>query len=302
MRKIEFRICKNVSEQRKQIIKIINKSSIDAPYQWLLPFTGHEFFQISTGNCGVIRGFETITATVIFTGTSLGVYASELVCLVLHQDPIFLNIIAVVMLSGIPMCNINDHIFEKRWKSKQRSAYLMENSLRQLNYIPAASCFERFLDFGTGSATDWTLNVSQTLCVTNHQDEDAYLLWIIDSENIFLIDPIETVIPPNESRLFTVRFRPNAESEAFSFLLCGDCQHKTYRDDNLTVKLKHTWFRIPCIGNTWPPCTEWTTEWDCPIEVVLPPTVPLRTAFTNFMLSNKLGIPMHFKFQAPPDT
>ncbi|VVC92643.1 unnamed protein product [Leptidea sinapis] len=247
MRKIEFRICKNVSEQRKQIIKIINKSSIDAPYQWLLPFTGHEFFQISTGNCGVIRGFETITATVLFTGTSLGVYASELVCLVLHQDPIFLNIIAVVMLSGIPMCNINDHIFEKRWKSKQRSAYLMENSLRQLNYIPAASCFERFLDFGTGSATDWTLNVSQTLCVTNHQDEDA----------------------------------PNAESEAFSFLLCGDCQHKTYGDDNLTVKLKHTWFRIPCIGNTWPPCTEWTTEWDCPIE---------------------LGIPMHFKFQAPPDT
>lgn len=32
-------------------------------------------------------------------------------------------------------------------------------------------------------------------------------LVISDPDNVFIIDPIASVIPPNESRLFTVRFR-----------------------------------------------------------------------------------------------
>lgn len=48
-------------------------------------------------------------------------------------------------------------------------------------------------------------------------------------------------------------------------MMCGDYQFKVM--ENNEPKQKHTWFRIPCIGNTWSPCTEWTTEWDCPVEV-----------------------------------
>ncbi|CAG4911470.1 unnamed protein product [Colias eurytheme] len=300
-RKLVFRICKNVTEQRHETINIINKSAIDAPYQWLLPISGQGFFQISTGNCGVVRAFETITANVIFNGSALGIYTTELVCLVLHQEPIFLNVIAAVVLPGNPLYNIHDHVFEKNWKRKRRFVHLMENSLNRLDYIPPASAFERYLDFGTGSVTDITLNISQTLCITNHREEDVYIIWLLDPDNVFLIDPIEAVIPPNESRLFTIRFRPDFDNEVYGFLLCGDCQQKVY-DSNNEVKIKHTWFRIPCIGNTWSPCTEWTTEWDCPVEVVMPPTVPARTTFANFMLSNKHDIPMHFKFEAPSNT
>lgn len=42
-------------------------------------------YQISTGNCGVIRADESIRTTILFTGTALGVYTAELVCLVLNQ-------------------------------------------------------------------------------------------------------------------------------------------------------------------------------------------------------------------------
>ncbi|CAG9783873.1 unnamed protein product [Diatraea saccharalis] len=97
--------------------------------------------------------------------------------------------------------------------------------------------------------------------------------------------------------------RPKVDNEVYGYLICGDFQYKKYDSEDVnSAKLKHTWFRIPCIGNTWSPCTEWTTEWDCPVEVILPPTVPARTTFTNFMLSNKLEIPLHFKLEAPYST
>ncbi|XP_045785825.1 cilia- and flagella-associated protein 65-like isoform X1 [Maniola jurtina] len=303
-KKLVFRICKNVSEKRKEVINMINKSGVDATYQWLLPTGGQGFFQISKGNCGVIRAFENITTTITFSGIALGVYTAELVCLVLNQEPLYLNVIASVVLAGNPMYNIQDHVFEKNWKVKSRSAHLMENSLTCLSNIPSASVFERYLDFGTGSVSDVTMNISQTLCVTNHEKDDGCIQWIPDADNVFIIDPIACVIPPNESRLFTIRFRPKVDNEVYGYLLCGDYQYKKYdkENDEFVQKIKHTWFRIPCVGNTWPPCSVWKTEWDCPTEVVLPPTVPARTTFTNFMLSNKLDTPMHFKLQAPYNT
>lgn len=55
------------------------------------------------------------------------------------------------------------------------------------------------------------------------------------------------------------------DNEVYGFMMCGDYQFKVI--DNNEAKQKHTWFRIPCIGNTWGTCSEWTTEWDCPVEV-----------------------------------
>ncbi|CAH2086279.1 unnamed protein product [Euphydryas editha] len=302
-KRIVFDIIKNVSEQRQETINIINRSSADATYQWLVPVSGQGFFQISTGNCGVIRAFENITTTVIFSGVALGSYTAELVCLVLNQEPLYLNVIGSIVLPGTPMYKTQDHIFEKYWKRKSRSAHLMENSLNRLNYIPSASVFDRYLDFGTGSNTDLTMNISKTLCVTNHGQDDGCMQWFPDPDDIFYIDPITCVIPPNESRLFTVRFRPKTDNEVFGYLLCGDYQNKIYDVDNSDIiKVKHTLFRIPCVGNTWSPCTEWRTEWNCPIEIVLPPTVPTRTTFSNFLLSNKLDVPMHFKMEPPEKT
>ncbi|KAF9421864.1 hypothetical protein HW555_002304 [Spodoptera exigua] len=269
-KKLVFTICKNVTEQRKEVINIVNKSSVDTTYQWYMPASGQGCFQISTGNCGLIRAFETITTTVVFTGIPLGIYTGELVCLVLHQHPLFLNVFATVVLPGNPLLSIREHVFEKNWKQKSRSVHLMENSLNRLNYIPSASVFERYLDF--------------------------------DPDNIFLVDPIASVVPPNESRLFTVRFRPKIENEVYGYLMCGDYQVKKFMDITDEPRIKHSLFRIPCTGNTWMPCTEWMTEWDCPSEVILPPTVPTRTTFANFMLSNKFEIPMHFKFDPPYGT
>lgn len=59
--------------------------------------------------------------------------------------------------------------------------------------------------------------------------------------------------------------RPKIDNEVYGFMMCGDYQFKVVENDE--SKQNHTWFRIPCIGNTWTPCTEWTTEWDCPVEV-----------------------------------
>ncbi|XP_035436594.2 uncharacterized protein LOC118266999 isoform X2 [Spodoptera frugiperda] len=265
-----------------------------------MPASGQGCFQISTGNCGLIRAFETITTTVMFTGIPLGIYTGELVCLVLHQHPLFLNVYATVVLPGNPLLSIREHVYVKSWKQKSRSVHLMENSLNRLIYIPPASVFERYLDFGTGSVTDVTRNISQTICVTNHEDQEGYMQWMPDPDNVFLVDPIASVIPPNESRLFTVRYRPKIENEVYGYLMCGDYQVKKFVSDE--IRLKHLLFRIPCTGNTWMPCVEWVTEWDCPSEVILPPTVPTRTTFANFMLSNKFEIPMHFKFDPPYGT
>ncbi|KAF9809111.1 hypothetical protein SFRURICE_014209 [Spodoptera frugiperda] len=261
-KKLVFRICKNVTEQRKEVINIVNHSSVDTTYQWYMPASGQGCF----------------------------------------QHPLFLNVYATVVLPGNPLLSIREHVYVKSWKQKSRSVHLMENSLNRLNYIPPASVFERYLDFGTGSVTDVTRNISQTICVTNHEDQEGYMQWMPDPDNVFLVDPIASVIPPNESRLFTVRYRPKIENEVYGYLMCGDYQVKKFVNATDEIRLKHSLFRIPCTGNTWMPCVEWVTEWDCPSEVILPPTVPTRTTFANFMLSNKFEIPMHFKFDPPYGT
>lgn len=94
------------------------------------------------------------------------------------QDPLFLNVLATVLLPGNPLFNISDHVFEKNWKVKNRCSHLMENSLNRLSYVPSASVYERFLDFGEGSVFDVTRNISQTICVTNHEKEEGYIQWI----------------------------------------------------------------------------------------------------------------------------
>ncbi|KAI5634102.1 hypothetical protein NE865_13190 [Phthorimaea operculella] len=299
-RNLKFKVCKNENEPRRKEISMINTAPVDTIYQWMLPNGGQSCFQISTGNCGVIRAFESIKTAVIFTGTALGIYSAEMVCLVLHQEPLFLNVLASVTLPGNPLFNLENHIFENNWDDKSRSAHLMENSLNSLSYIPPASVFDRYLDFGAGCVRDVTKNISQTLCITNHLAHDGYIQWISDPDNVFIIDPVSAVIPPNESKLFTVRFRPKTDNEVYGYILCGDYQHNHQVGD--VMQLKHSIFRIPCVGNTWLPCTEWTTEWQCPTEIVLPPTVPARTTFTNFMLSNKLEISMYFKFEFPEGT
>lgn len=108
-----------------------------------------------------------------------------------------------------------------------------------MTYIPSASVYEKYVDFGTGSVVDNTLNISQTLCVTNHELQEGSITWVqgkyihsivikrnlnwvkdlrklfifdscklvADPDSVFLIDPITCEIPPNESRLFTIRFR-----------------------------------------------------------------------------------------------
>lgn len=97
-----------------------------------------------------------------------------------------MNVCAIVILSDNPLFNVNDHIFERGWKRKSRSAHLMENSLNRLSYIPCASVFERYLDFGIGSVFDVIRNISQTLSVTNHELDEGYIQWI-PGKNIFLL-------------------------------------------------------------------------------------------------------------------
>lgn len=86
--------------------------------------------------------------------------------------------IATVSLPASISYNVDEHIFEKHWKRKSRYNYYMENSLNRLTYIPSASVYERYLDFGMGSPTDISMNISQTLCVTNHEPVEGYMQWI----------------------------------------------------------------------------------------------------------------------------
>lgn len=50
-KKLKFRVCKNVSEQRKEIITLVNTSSVDTTYQWLMPPAGQGYFQVRIAQC-----------------------------------------------------------------------------------------------------------------------------------------------------------------------------------------------------------------------------------------------------------
>lgn len=81
-----------------------------------------------------------------------------------------------MVLPDNTLFNIDDHVTGRRC-GRSPSAHLMENSLKLLKYIPSATVFGSYLDFGVGNVKDVTKNISQTLCVTNHQEEEAYVQW-----------------------------------------------------------------------------------------------------------------------------
>lgn len=97
----------------------------------------------------------------------------------------YLTVLASVVLPGTPFYDLKNHIFQKYWKRKSRSAHLMENSLNRLTYIPSASVYEKYLDFGSGSVVDNTFNISQTLCVTNHELQEGSITWIQGEYRIY---------------------------------------------------------------------------------------------------------------------
>lgn len=60
--------------------------------------------------------------------------------------------------------------------------------------------------------------------------------------------------------------RPKVPEDVYGYVMFGDYQQKVVSEED--VKYKHSWFRIPCVGNTWSPCTDWPTQCDCPTEVM----------------------------------
>ncbi|GBP42851.1 Cilia- and flagella-associated protein 65 [Eumeta japonica] len=256
--KIVFSIHKNRNEQRKRDIRIINDSTVDTTYQWLLTGNGIGDFQISSETCGAIKAFESINFGITFNGIALGVHMEEFVCLVLNQEPLYLKVIATVLLSDDQSFDHRAHVFERSLGREYAYYPLMNNSLEHLKSVPIASVYDRYLDFGLGSTTDVTKNISQTLCVTNHGEVEGYMQWTPDPDNIFLVDPIALIIPPKESTLFTVRFRPKFNDRSFSYLMCGEYQQKVTDDDN-KVKIKHQWFRLR-VGILLGPCADLRAE------------------------------------------
>lgn len=49
-KKLKFTVCKNVSEQRKEVITLVNTSPVETTYQWLMPPAGQGYFQVRKRN------------------------------------------------------------------------------------------------------------------------------------------------------------------------------------------------------------------------------------------------------------
>ncbi|KAM3608146.1 uncharacterized protein V6R79_020059 [Siganus canaliculatus] len=75
-----------------QTVKLVNTSSAEAIFQWDLDCSGHSVFNIQPA-CGTVRPCSHTTLKVVYRPTQPIAHHRRVACLILHKDPIFLDLI-----------------------------------------------------------------------------------------------------------------------------------------------------------------------------------------------------------------
>ncbi|XP_076015276.1 cilia- and flagella-associated protein 65 [Genypterus blacodes] len=227
--------CIEEGEAAMQTVDLVNSSPAEAVFQWDLDCNGHSVFRIQPA-AGTVRPHSYVKLKAFYRPTHPITHHRRVPCLVLHKDPLFLDLIGTC-------CTELEDPGEKL--SKQGALWPQEESSQDgvstpmdeyFRACPASkedSCFPASLSPRVSvqpmkllfnhrkSAPSIS---SQAVSITNHTRKNLSMVWTAATDSPFSVSPSSCNLGPLKSTSFRVNYAPGqshsihgAQLECFSY-------------------------------------------------------------------------------------
>ncbi|XP_076230157.1 cilia- and flagella-associated protein 65 isoform X2 [Nomia melanderi] len=276
-------------------IKLMNNSKAPALFMFALDDNYRPFKLDKRYGCINSRSCKYVT--IIFTPPKNGVYSYRLAVLILHQEPIIIDLYGYRSSSR---AKEDENRFNFPLREKNRFAEYMNDSVDATGDLPVASFSKNYFDFGHAEIeTETTIQrIPQAVCFTNHSQSDLLVTWAEDDEGIFNVKPSELRVTRNQSALFELSFHPNVRNNLFGQEIVASVF--TSHPGDIVFPFVAT---IKVIGHSFPTTSNgWIPQYEIPQTVIMPPCVPPFPVYTTFVIRRFGHLPMMFQFVPPPES
>ncbi|KAJ3591519.1 hypothetical protein NHX12_006652, partial [Muraenolepis orangiensis] len=179
-------------------VELMNKSPSEAVYQWDLDGCGHSVFSIQPAE-GSVRPHSQVTLRVVYWPRSPLMHHRRLACLILHRDPVFLDVIGtchsalqqppVLQPKHLSLYRIHQHRGLTQYPPDQLSAMLQSRRLR-LDHQGALCLLE------------------ESVRITNRTKGKVSLVWTTTPDSPFVVAPVSCDMGELKSTAFSVTYDP----------------------------------------------------------------------------------------------
>ncbi|XP_078034066.1 cilia- and flagella-associated protein 65 [Augochlora pura] len=275
-------------------IKLINNSRASALFMFAIDDNYKPFKLDKKYGCIHPRSYKYVTIT--FTSSGDGIYSYRLFILILHQEPI------VIDLYGYRSTSFKKEdlsYFNFPPRETNGFAGFINDCVDTISDLPSVSLSKNCFNFGYTEFETESIShkIPQAVCLTNHSSSDLLIVWEKDDSNVFNVKPRQQYVRGNHSALFELSFNPNASNNLFE------------REIVASIFTKHTEnivfpsvIMITVIGHSFPATSNgWIPQYEIPQTVIMPPCVPPHPVYTTFLLRKFGHLPLMFQFVPPPN-
>ncbi|XP_046143458.1 LOW QUALITY PROTEIN: cilia- and flagella-associated protein 65-like [Osmia bicornis bicornis] len=289
-----FMGCTQNCTEVKRRIKLINKSKVAAIFMIDID-EKYQVFRTSL-NCGTIAPSSYKYVTITFSPPESGRYTYHLVILILHQEPIIIELHGSSIASDYKQDDMT--CLSYSWKETNAFEGYMRDTVNILGELPAVSLSKHYFNFGQADVDPDNIiqRIPHAICFTNHNQSNLLVRWEKDIDGIFTVTPYRMHVRANQSALFELTFNPNARNNLFGRELIASAFFEQQQDVYFPIIIS-----VRVIGHSFPISSNgWIPQYEIPQTVIMPPCVPPIPVYTSFLIKKFGHLPMMFQFVSPP--
>ncbi|XP_076637184.1 cilia- and flagella-associated protein 65 [Colletes latitarsis] len=286
----------NENPEPKWRIKLTNKSKVAATFM-LAMNEKYRPFQLDT-RYGCINPCSYKYVLITFTPPENGCYTYYLPVLILHQEPIIIELYGYRNSFSKKKPDASDFGYSHIMKSGFEG--YMSDSVDIIGVLPPLSLSKNYFNFGrTNVEMGYDIQrIPHAICLTNHSQTDLLVVWEKDPDEIFNVTPYEVQVRAGHSALCELSFNPSTENNLFGREIVGSVFSE--RKEGLIFPFVTT---VTAIGHTFPASSNgWIPQYKIPQTVIMPPCVPPYPVYTTFMIKKFGHLPLMFQFLSPPES
>ncbi|CAK9816862.1 Cilia- and flagella-associated protein 65 [Anthophora quadrimaculata] len=291
-----FMNCTCENPEVKKRIKLTNNSKVTATFMFNID-KKHKFLQLDT-TYGIIHPCSYKYITITFQSPKTERYTYHLAILILHQEPIIIELHGYCGSTPYKKEDINYIAYP--WKEKNGFKGYMKDIVNTLGDLPPVSLSKHYFNFGQADVDVENViqRIPQAICLTNHSYSNLLIIWEEDTDGIFNVSPQEMEIRLNQSALFELTFNPDVKNNLFGREIIGSV---FLEQKNLSTFPFVT--SVTVIGHSFPSTSgTWIPQYEMPQTVIMPPCVPAFPVYTTFLIKKFGHLPLMFQFVAPQIT
>ncbi|XP_068898810.1 cilia- and flagella-associated protein 65-like [Tenebrio molitor] len=263
----------------KHVFDLTKNSRVPAIFQFDCGVEEQRVFVVAPRN-GTIRPQQHQYITAKFLPQTPRFYAKQLCCLVLYYEPILLNLFGIFSTEIDYDPEVSFRYYSFPYEETVGFQGYSSDSVTLKHVLPPVSLSVNYLDFGQimpeGSCQ------TMTTSFTNHMRNEVEVEW--ENAALFRIYPEKLGIPPKQSALYKIRFKPDSTCRLLSAILNGHVSW-TLSDNEFPTSLN---VPIPItlrlIGHSFPKNQSWIPSISIVSNtVILPLTLPNFPSWTMFM-------------------